>query len=128
MGKELILIDGPPGVGCSVIASISGADFLVVVTEPTMSAIADMKRSLDLAEHFGIQSAVCINKSTINPEKTREIMDYLEGREIQLLEVLPYDHIVTNAMMESRSVIEMGESTMGRSLIRSWEKIGDIIR
>jgi len=127
MGKELILIDGPPGIGCSVIASISGADFLVVVTESTMSAIADMKRALGLAEHFGIQSAVCINKSGINPEKTREIMDYLDRKKIKLLEILPYDHVVTRAMLESKSVIELGESNMGSLIIRSWEKIGDIM-
>ena len=122
-GREMILIDGPPGVGCSVIATISGADFIVVVTEPTISAIADMKRAIDLADHFGIPSAVCINKAGINPGKTQEIRDYCQGRGLQLLATLPYDHIMTRAMLESKSVIELGESEMGSLIEDCWEKV-----
>jgi MinD superfamily P-loop ATPase len=126
-GREIILIDGPPGVGCSVIATISGADFIVVVTEPTISAIADMKRALDLADHFNIPSALCINKAGINPAKTQEIRDYCDSRGLQLLATLPYDHIITRAMLESKSVIELGESEMGSLIEDCWEKIQDRI-
>lgn len=126
-GREMILIDGPPGVGCSVIATISGADFIVVVTEPTISAIADMKRALDLADHFSIPSALCINKAGINPAKTQEIRDYCDRRGLQLLATLPYDHIITRAMLESKSVIELGESEMGSLIEDCWEKIQDRI-
>ena len=121
--RDLILTDGPPGIGCSVIASISGADYLVVVTEPTISAMHDMERALSLAEHFGIPAGVCINKSTINSDKTREILQRCGERGTAALGTLPYDHVITEAMLQGKTVIELGESHMS-DLVRSiWRRV-----
>ena len=121
-GRDLILIDGPPGIGCAVIASIAGADYLVVVTEPTISAMQDMQRALTLAEHFGIPAGVCINKSTINPGKTAEIVSYCGGKGIPVLGTLPYDHIVTRAMIQAKTVLELGDSEMADLIKGIWRR------
>ncbi len=124
-GKELIIVDGPPGIGCPVIASISGADYLVVVTEPTISAEEDMKRALALAEHFGIPAGVCINKATINPSRAEGIAGYCSGRGIELLGRLPYDHIMTRAMTQFKTVIELGQSSMAGLINEVWQRVCD---
>ncbi len=121
-GRDLILIDGPPGIGCAVIASIAGADYLIVVTEPTISAMQDMQRALTLAEHFGIPAGVCINKSTINPGKTAEIVSYCGGKGIPVLGTLPYDHIVTRAMIQAKTVLELGDSEMADLIKTIWRR------
>lgn len=69
-GKELIITDGPPGIGCPVIASLGGTDLALVVVEPSLSSMHDLSRVLDLTKHFGVKTAVCINKWDINPENT----------------------------------------------------------
>ncbi len=84
--KNLVLIDGPPGIGCPVIASIGGVDMVLVVTEPTLSGLHDLKRILQVADHFNIRAMVCINKFDINPDNTRMIENYCEERGSSLLE------------------------------------------
>lgn len=108
--KSLIIIDGPPGTGCSVIAAITGVDLVVIVSEPTVSGIHDLKRVLELAGHFRIPTVVCINKCDINEEKTRLIEEYCTSIGISILCRLPYDEITTEAMLQGKTIIEYAEN------------------
>jgi len=100
--KDLIIIDGPPGIGCPVIASMTGVDLVLIVTEPTLSAIHDLERVLGVAHHFKIPAVVCINKYDINLDNTRKIEQYCKNNDIKVVGKLPYDNIVTEAMIRSR--------------------------
>lgn len=105
-GADLIIIDGPPGIGCSVIASISGADLVFIVTEPSVSAIHDLERVIEVAAHFRIKTVVCINRYDINLEKTAHIEEYCRKKGLQVVGKLPLSDIPTKAMLEGRTVIE----------------------
>ena len=107
-GLSLVLIDGPPGIGCPVIASITGASGVLIVTEPTVSGLHDMARVLQLTQHFAIQTAVCVNRWDLHPEGTRRIEElagkhggFVAGR-------IRYDTAVTTAQVEGRAVVELG--------------------
>lgn len=104
--KEMIIIDGPPGIGCPVIAAMTGVDLVLVVTEPTLSGLHDMRRVLDTAGHFKIPAMVCINKFDINPGNTALIEKECAGRNIPVCGRLPYDKSVTAAMIRKKSIIE----------------------
>jgi MinD superfamily P-loop ATPase len=122
---DLILIDGPPGIGCPVIASISGADLVLAVTEPTLSGIHDLKRVVEVAEHFNIPSLVCINKFNINLENTLRIEDYCEENGIALVGHIPFDPSVTKAMISSLSVVEYPCGKVTEEVKEIWEKVED---
>lgn len=121
--KDLILIDGPPGIGCPVIASISGVNLVLIVTEPTLSAIHDMERILSLAEFFKIKAVVCINKCDINNENTKKIEDYCQKENLEIIGKLPYDNITTKAMIEGKSVVEYSKGDFSKELQNMWKKI-----
>ncbi|MCK5128296.1 MAG: ATP-binding protein [Clostridiales bacterium] len=104
--KDIILIDGPPGIGCPVIASLTGVDCVVVVTEPTLSAIHDMERIIALAKHFGISTYVCINKSDINEELTQTIKKRIKVLDVELVGEIPYDTAFTRAQVQKKSIVE----------------------
>lgn len=105
-GRKVVLIDGPPGIGCPVIASIAGADLAVIVTEPTLSGIHDLERVLGLADHFGLRKGVVINKHDLNPDMTAGIEEYLGAHEIPLLGKIPFDRDVSLAIADAQTVIE----------------------
>lgn len=126
-GYDLILVDGSPGTGCPVIATISGAALILIVTEPTVSGLHDLERVMDLASHFGIRCAVCVNKADINPEMTKRIGDYCEGRDAPLLGVIEYDPDVTAAQVAGTSIVEFSKGTASRSIRGLWERIHGII-
>ncbi len=109
--KDLIIIDSPPGTGCSTIAAITGTDLVLVVNEPTVSGIHDMKRVLELATHFQIPAVVCINKYDINEENTRLIEKFCTELGIPVLGRLPYDDIATKAMLQEQTVIEYAKNS-----------------
>ncbi|RXA20859.1 (4Fe-4S)-binding protein [Methanosarcina sp. MSH10X1] len=108
--KGLIIIDGPPGTGCSAIAAITGADLVLVIVEPTVSGIHDLKRVLELAAHFMIPTLVCINKYDINKENTRLIEKFCTEAGIPVLGRLPYNDIATKAMLHKQTVIEYADN------------------
>ena len=135
--KDLIIIDGPPGTGCSAIAAITGTDLVLVVSEPTVSGIHDLKRVFELAAHFQIPVVVCINKYDINEENTRLIEKLCTELGIPVLGRLPYDDIATKAMLKEQTVIEYAknnehasESEFADQVSQIWakveEKLGDI--
>ncbi len=121
-GRELVLIDGPPGIGCPVIASITGTDLLLVVTEPTVSGEHDLKRLLSLANHFKIPAAVCVNKWDLHPGQA----DRIEKEAISMGAVITgrihYDPGVTRSQIEARAAVEIDAAAAGE--IRSvWSEI-----
>ena len=105
---DLILIDGSPGIGCPVIASLTGVDLALVVTEPTVTGEHDLVRLLDVAGHFGIKTAVCINKYDLNPEAARQIEELCGKRGVKIAGRLPYHTSVIDAMVKALAVVEIG--------------------
>lgn len=124
--KDLILIDGPPGIGCPVIASITGVDLVLIVTEPTLSAIHDLERVLGVAQHFHIPAVVCINKSSINTENTSTIEQYCKKQNIRIVGKLPYDTTITQAMIHEQSVIEFSDGTLSDDIREMWKTILEV--
>ena len=120
---ELILIDGAPGIGCPVIASLAGVDLALIVTEPTMSGLHDLERILDVTRHFGIDSIVCINKYDINEENSRRITEFCRQRGIEVVGNIPYDPVVTEAMVAGKPVIEFSEGRVSDAIKNVWEGI-----
>lgn len=104
---EVAVIDGSPGIGCPVIASITGVDLILLVTEPTVSGISDMKRVVEIAEHFKIQIAICTNKYDVNLEKTNEIKAYADTNSIPFVGVVPYDTQVASATNQGKSIMKV---------------------
>jgi MinD superfamily P-loop ATPase len=121
---DLILIDGPPGIGCPVIASVTGADLGVIVTEPTISGIHDMKRVLQLLAHFNVQPLVCINKCDLNQQNTREIDQFCNKKKIGIVGRIPFDPVVTEALVFQKTVVEHSPRTEVSCKIRKmWKNI-----
>jgi len=105
--SDTILIDGSPGVGCSVIASITGVDYVIVVTEPTLSGLSDLKRTLSLLDHFKLKSGVVINKFDINEAVSFEVENFVKSENVDFLGKLPFDAETTIKSMEKAlSVVE----------------------
>ena len=121
--KDLIIIDGPPGIGCPVISSISGVDLVLIVTEPTLSAIHDLERILGVAHHFDIPAVVCINKCDINLDNTEKIEHYCNSNNIDIVGKLPYDTIVTESMIHEKNIIEYSKSDFSDLIIKMWDGI-----
>jgi MinD superfamily P-loop ATPase len=126
-GLDLILIDGPPGIGCPVIASITGTGYVLVVTEPSMSAIHDMERLLQLTAHFGIPTGICINKCDINPELSVQIQEKARELDLPVLGCIRYDEAVTRAQLKRESVVENGDSPAARDIRALWESVKNAI-
>jgi MinD superfamily P-loop ATPase len=105
-GHDLIIVDGPPGIGCPVIASITGASFALVVTEPTVSGEHDLKRVLTLARHFSLPAAVCVNKWDLNPEMTERIESMARQEGARIIGRIRYDPEITRAQMQELAVVE----------------------
>ena len=125
--KDMIIIDGPPGTGCSVIASITGVDMVAVITEPSVSGIHDLERVLGVASHFNIPAVVCINRYDINEENTRIIEDYCRENGIDVVGKLPFSRIPTKAMIQEITVIEYLDNELSNEfsekLNEIWENI-----
>ncbi len=106
--KDLVLIDGSPGIGCPVIASITGADLALIMTEPTLSGVHDLERIVGVTLHFGVETLVCINKYDLNLEVTEQIERWCREMGIGMAEKLPFDPGVVDAMVSRKTVIEFG--------------------
>jgi|AntRauTorcE11898_2_1112593.scaffolds.fasta_scaffold00570_10 MinD superfamily P-loop ATPase len=122
--KNLIIADGPPGVGCPVIASITGADKVVVITEPTLSGIHDLKRVVELADGFGTKISVVINKHDINPEMAKEIESFCRQNNLMLAGMIPFDAMMVEAMVNQKTITEYAPgSDLAEELKRIWTRI-----
>jgi MinD superfamily P-loop ATPase len=125
--KDLIIIDGPPGIGCPVIASLTAVDLVLVVTEPTLSAIHDLERIIGVAYHFKIPAVVCINKFDINLDNTEKITKYCEQNNIGFVGKLPYDTIMTKAMINQKNIIEFSDGKLSHEIREMWNKIQGLL-
>ena len=125
---DLILIDGPPGIGCSVIASVAGVDMGVVVTEPTVSGIHDMKRVLQLLAYFNVQPLVCINKYDLNRQNTRRVERFCSRKKIDIIGRVSFDPIITKSIVAETPVVEHSpESGVSREISKMWKSISSRI-
>ncbi len=120
---DLILTDGSPGIGCPVIASLSRASLALIVAEPTLAAIGDLKRVQELTAYFRIPSGIVINKADINETLSREIDVFAREKGLPLLGRIPYSEAVTRAQIEGRSIVEHDPGGLGSILLRIWEEI-----
>lgn len=125
--EKLTIIDGSPGIGCSVIASITGCDAVLIVTEPTVSGLEDLVRVTALCEHFGLYTMVCINKYDINEEISKAILDFIEQQQLKLVGKIPYDDIVMKSINELRPIIYYENSIAGKAIKDMWQNIKKII-
>ncbi len=121
------IIDGSPGTGCPVIASLTGADFAVIVTEPTVSGIHDLNRILDVTKHFGIKSGIIINKSDLNKNQILKIKGTSAKREVPVLGSIPYDNEITRAQIKKMSLLEYTESRTTQIIKNIWKRIEKIL-
>jgi MinD superfamily P-loop ATPase len=127
-GINLILIDGPPGIGCPVIASVTGVDAGLIVTEPTMSGIHDLKRALQLLEHFNVPSIVCVNMYDVNRSNTEKILSFCKDEGIKVVGKIPFNPKVTEAMVKGKTIIEYSaKSDVANEIRHVWEKISAVL-
>ena len=121
--KDLIIIDGSPGIGCPVIASIAGADLVLIITEPTLSGKHDFERVAELTASFGIPTLVCVNKSDLNREMTAEIAREADGRGIRLAGKIRYDKAFTKAQIMKATVVEYTGGWVAEDIKALWRKV-----
>ena len=125
---DLVLVDGPPGIGCPVIAAASGADVALVVAEPTAAGVHDLQRVLETTNHFNIQTLVCINKADIYSAGATGIKSYCEDRGIQVVGKIPFDLAVTEAMVHGQPVtLYAPGSPSSKALLEVWGKVEAIL-
>jgi MinD superfamily P-loop ATPase len=123
-GRGLLIVDGPPGIGCPVISANAGADLALLVTEPTVSGVHDLERILGTVNHFRVPALVLINKADVNPAQTAVIEAYCRTQGIELVGRLPYDTVVTEAMVQGQPVTlyEPG-GIMASALRKVWTEV-----
>ena len=126
-GKSIILVDGSPGIGCPVVSSLSGADFVVLVTEPTLSALHDLKRITRLVKRFNIRAGCIINKADLNLQIASEIERFLDEEKIINIASLAYDESFIKAMINGRTIMEDDNSSLIPILTEIWQKINNIL-
>lgn len=122
-GLDYVISDGPPGIGCPVISSLSGVSLALIVTEPTLSGIHDMERVLGVCKHFSVPAMVCINKYDINEENTIAIHDYCRENGVEVVAMIPFDNAVTEAMVKGVSIVEYSDGRVARDIKSLWQHI-----
>jgi MinD superfamily P-loop ATPase len=121
-GQPYIIIDGSPGLGCPVVASLSGANLVVLVTEPTLSAMHDLKRVNEVIKNFGIKTVCVINKRDINPTRSLELEEFLRTQGITHIANIPYDTGIPIAMADMLTMAETG-TEISLIINEIWERI-----
>jgi MinD superfamily P-loop ATPase len=123
-GSQGVIVDGPPGIGCPAISATSGADLMVVVTEPTRAGIHDMERVLSMAAHFHIPAGICINKSDIYPNGTSQIEDYCRTNGVEMFGHIPFDATVTEAMVHGQPVTAFrSQAIASDAMVNIWRQV-----
>lgn len=126
--SDYIISDGPPGIGCPVISSLSGARIALLVTEPTLSGIHDLERVISVCRHFGIPAMVCINKYDINLDNSHQIENFCQKQGVYVIARIPFDTVVTEAIVHGMPVVEYSsESKVARELQNMWVNVLDFI-
>lgn len=124
---DWIIIDGAPGIGCPVIASLSGIDCALVVTEPTLSGLHDASRVIEVTKHFKVPAKLIVNKYDLNPEITEQIENYCINNKISLIGRIPFDKSVVEAMVEGKTIIEYKDSKVKDEIKEIWEKLKELL-
>lgn len=122
-GLDTVIVDGPPGIGCPVIASITGTSVVLIVTEPTLSGLHDLERVGGLAAHFKIPTLVCINKFDLNEEMSERVRDYCAKNHMELVGHIPYDTEVTRAMVAGQSIVEFSNGNVSEAMKEIWHRV-----
>ena len=123
---ELAIIDGSPGIGCPVIASISGVDQVLIVAEPSLSGISDLERILITTENFQTQAAVCVNKWDVSPEQTQAIEDFCKEKNVPFVGRIPYDRTASDAINAGKSLADV-DCPAGHALRDVYRKVMDLM-
>jgi len=116
--NDFILLDGPPGIGCPVIASVTGIDIAIIVTEPTQSGIHDLKRVVELTNNFKVENLVVINKFDLNLEMTKELEKHCKENNLEIIAKVPYDKIFVDSMVEAKTVVDYAPDSEITKIIR----------
>ena len=125
--KQYCIIDGPPGTGCAVMASLTGTDMAVLVTEPTFSGIHDMERALQVAKFFSIPSGVVVNKASINEENTQRIIEHCRENSIPFLGTIDYSRKMVDAVSELIPYVEYADDEISSSIKKIWNEIQKVV-
>lgn len=125
---NLIIIDGPPGIGCPLIATITGADLVVVVTEPTLSGIHDLERVIKVSQHFKVEPVVIINKFDINLENTSHIEGFCRENSILVIGKIHFDNVITEALVQGLPVVEYTKNRVTKEINSIWQELSKKIQ
>ena len=118
--KDYLIIDGPPGIGCPVIAALSGVDAALIVTEPTVSGIHDLERVLAVCRHFGVEASVCINRHDLGEEQSRTIEEYCLRENVPLAGKIPFDQAFVRSMIEGVPVVDYVDGMLEEKINEVW--------
>jgi MinD superfamily P-loop ATPase len=118
---DYVIIDGPPGIGCPVIASLSGVDCALIVTEPTLSGLHDAERVMDVAKHFNIPIKLVVNKHDLNPVMTGKIEAFCRARDILVIGRIAFDKTVVQALVAGKTIVEYADCPAGNEVRKIWE-------
>ncbi|MFA5309500.1 MAG: ATP-binding protein [Dehalococcoidales bacterium] len=124
-GADYIISDGPPGIGCPVISSLSGASLALLVTEPTLSGIHDLERVMEVCRHFNVPVLVCINKYDINRDNTRRIEEYCATQQVDIVARIAFDNVFTEAIIRGQPVVACSDGRASRQIKLLWQSIED---
>lgn len=125
--KSSLIIDGPPGIGCPVIASLAGVSAALIVTEPTLSGIHDLERVLAVCRHFEVPAAVCINRCDLDEANTRAIEDYCAAQNTAVAGKIPFDRVFTEAVVAGVPVVEYSGGPAAQSVAAVWRKLEEMV-
>jgi MinD superfamily P-loop ATPase len=120
---DYIITDGPPGIGCPVISSLSGASLALLVTEPTLSGIHDLERVIGVCRHFSVPVLVCVNKYDLNEKNTSQIESYCGSEGIEVAARIPFDNVVTEAIVHGWPVVEYSDNKVTQPIKELWQII-----
>jgi MinD superfamily P-loop ATPase len=120
---DYLLVDGPPGIGCPVIAAVSGADLALLVTEPSIAGAHDLYRIVGVTQHFGVPSLVCVNKWDLNPNKAQEIAAWCTEHGVPMVGQIPFDQVVTKAMVEGQPVTAYSDGEVSQAIHGVWAQV-----
>jgi MinD superfamily P-loop ATPase len=121
--RELMIVDGPPGVGCPVIASVGGADLVLVVAEPTVAGIHDLERVVRLARHFQVEAVVAVNKYDLSPEQTEGLEAWCARERVPVLGRIPFDPGVVRALVAGRTIVDPPAPAAGAAVRALWREV-----
>ncbi len=123
-----IISDGPPGIGCPVISSLTGANLALLVTEPTLSGMHDLLRVLGVCRHFGVPALVCINKYDLNDDNSRQIERYCLDQGVEVISRIPFDNIFTEALARGQPVVAYSPGKTAQEIKSLWQRISHALK